>query len=184
MTKTINSQNETFKLINEIISEIPRPFNPDKAAKIDTRMDEIALEMAVYFNERITPGELVEWNTSMIDICVSFPSTTPNRFSPLTFLYSIGWHILPAVIDAAPHNREAILKKELIWLCECEWYEGTKEALLELGNSHSKAIEKYRLDKEEGLYKHLSIYAVFQHILNCYKEYEFLKELREKYEEI
>ena len=187
MTKTINTQNGTFKLINEIISEIPRPFNPKKAAKtvaeIDARIDQIATEIAVYFNERVSPGELAEWNTSMIEVCVSFPNDTSGECSPLTFLYSIGWDLLPAVIDAAPRNRIETLKEKLITLYECERYEGTEEALRELGSCHSKAIKKYRLEEEVGLYKHLTIYAAFQYILNCYKEYEFLKELRENYEE-
>ena len=186
MSKTIIQRSEPLKLTNEIISEMAFRFDAEKAAKklekCRARMDELATEMAVYFNERVTPGELAEWNTSMFETCLSFPSDPTDKQNPLGFLYSVGWDMLPAFIDATLRGRAATLKEKLIWLFECELYQWTKEALCEINIRHSRSIKKYGTEDGSRLYKHLTIYAAFQYALNCYQEYDLLKRLCANYE--
>jgi hypothetical protein len=188
MSKTINQQSGTISLMNEIVSEMPPAFDAKKSAKkisqFNARMDELSEEMAAYFNERVTPGNLAEWNTSMFETCLAFPNETTGKHNPLNFLYSVGWDVLPALINAAPRNRVATLKEKLIWLYECESYQCTKESLCEINNRYSKSMKKYGVEDGERLYKHMTIYGVFQYALNCYQEYELLKRLRAIHEQV
>lgn len=187
MAKTMNAHS-TPLLMNEIISETALPLDTRKAAKkvdeFNARMDELATEMAVYFNERVTPGDLAEWNTSMFEICLSFPTKIPDKNDPdsLCFLYSVGWDVLPALIKASPHERVATLKERLIWLYECESYQWTKEALCEINNRLSRSMKKYGVENGDRIYQLMTICAVFQYALNCYQEYALLKNVCSIYE--
>jgi hypothetical protein len=147
--------------------------------QIEKRMDEISHEMAVHFNEHVTAANLSKWLTETGDLCVKRQSSRELKFSPLSFLHSIGWSLLPNLINCKNNkDRYLVIKQELLWLFECEGYINTKKALSEIGNIYLKSFEESNYEPME-IYELMNFYTTWLLLISMFSEYEFLKKQQE-----
>jgi len=144
--------------------------------KNEKRKDEIATEMAVYFNEKVKTSKLAEWVSTTVQCCIDFQANKKPDNNPITFLHTIGWNILPGLIDSeTQQERITVLKRELIRLYSYDLYEGSKAYLHELNCCYLRQVEKYDFDDGDKVYQHMNIYGTLLCILEIYKEYDTLE---------
>jgi hypothetical protein len=142
----------------------------------EKRMNKIAEEMAVYFDKKIKTSDLAEWTAITDYTCIEFKSDRDLDHDPVLFLHTIGWLLLPGLIDCkTERERIDFLKEGLINLFQCEFFDGTKALLLEIDCCYQQQIKKYDYDEGIDVYRHMLIYNTFLSILEMYKEYEKLR---------
>lgn len=149
-----------------------KPSEPVEINQYQKKMDKIATKMAAYFDERIKASALAEWISTTVQCCIDFPSDKVPTYDPIIFLHTIGWTLLPELIDCGTQKERIMsLKKQLIYLYECERYEGTESFLHELNCCYLRQVKKYGFGDGEEVYRHMNIYGSLLSLLEIYKEY-------------
>ena len=145
--------------------------------------EEKAIEMANYFDERITTNDLAYW----LPLANSYSSAFPNPMKiegkesdETAFINSIGMFLLPELI-ACKNKKERIeiLKNELVSIFETNGYLASKQALSGIGISFMKSFVKYT-DSGKDVINFMPVYSHFLHLTGMYKEYCFIKDSEAK----
>ena len=141
--------------------------------------EEKANSMAIYFENNIPTTELAYWLSLANSYCSAFPNpskTEGQGSDSVAFLNSIGMFLLPELIGCtSKKQRIQLLKNELVSVFDTGDYEGSKQALSDIGVSFMKSFVKY-IDAGNDVSNFMAIYNHFLILAGVYKEYCYLKD--------
>lgn len=134
---------------------------------------EIALQMAEYFNERVTTSDLAEW---LVEVLCDLNTDTEINLDDKRYcsgiISSISYSILiPLIKCNSKEEMKSVLKKGIVETFEGSEHEDNKAALKMVGKVILNRYAKYsdeRMDAE----RFLKILGVFLSLSSIYENYD------------
>jgi len=154
--------------------------NPNAIAPLKTKnlSDEKANSMAIYFENNIAASELAYWVSLANSYCSAFPNPLKiegKESNAASFLNSIGMFLLPELIACKSRKqRIELLKNELVSIFDTSEYEGSKQALSDIGASFLKSFVKYT-DSSDDVPNFMNTYNHFLFLTGMYRDYSSLR---------
>ena len=154
--------------------------NSNSIAPLKTKnlSDEKANSMAIYFENNITASDLAYWLSLANSYCAAFPDQLKiegKESNAASFLNYVGMFLLPELIACKNRKqRIELLKNEIISIFDTNNYEGSKQALSDIGASFMKSFVKYT-DSSDGVTNFMNTYNYFLFLTGKYRDYCILR---------
>jgi hypothetical protein len=131
-------------------------------------MDRIAIEMATYFERRVTDRELIRWITTV------HSDEKIEEYGEITdFVSNMGWDFIPNLINfKTKSSRIHFLKTALINLFRFGGYANSKKALSAIGISYLSSFETLETTPEI-LFEFMNVYTTFLCLAEMYSDYGY-----------
>lgn len=150
------------------VKSLKEPVNPNQK-----EMDEIANDMAVLFEKKVTASELAEW-LAIINQHKDKPEEVRE------FIWNFGFLFLPHLIKCDTKIQKIeFLKKEIINTFSCIGKELLFESVGLIGVKFATDFKTLRSDKV-FVQDFMKIYTTFLCLCEMYDDYEFYKSELEK----
>ncbi len=140
----------------------------------ETKLEDLANQMAVKFEENITASKLCRWVGLANEAMNEYIANGNKGDDGASFLNSISWQLLPELIECT--NKEERITYLRNAIPEFFWLNGAKWAISIVGESYMDHLSKYTIYKE-GADDFFDIFKSFIHILDIYEDYDFQNRL-------
>lgn len=153
---------------------------------LKAEMQNIAKEMATYFNENVSTKELVVWLIQVGDMLLDYTEHKDYKRDHYTssFIASFSYELLPPLLESKSNEENlALLEQKLPGLLFGTGYEGLKINLQEIANSFLYQYAKTTVDKDFVI-PFMKVLSTLMIVVEMYRNYAYYSKTENKQKKI